>query len=107
MTGPAGMLLRPPVGGERPRLAVLDQIELSTPLDPYLALRALATYCGCSVKWLRQRLADPTHPLPCYRVAGKILVRRSEFDAWIERFRRIGDRELVRLLRDVLEEDGR
>jgi hypothetical protein len=107
MTGPAGMLLRPQVGGERPRLAVLDQIELSTPLDPYLALRALAIYCGCSVKWLRQRLADPTHPLPCYRVAGKILVRRSEFDAWIERFRQIGDRELGRLLRDVLEENGR
>jgi hypothetical protein len=27
-------------------------------------------------------------PLPAYQIAGKILVRRSEFDAWMARFRR-------------------
>jgi hypothetical protein len=101
------MPLSPQVGGDRPRLAVLDRLELTTPLDPYLALRALASYCGCSVKWLRLRLADPVYPLPCYRVGDKILVRRSEFDAWIERFRQVGDAGVERLLRDVLHADHR
>jgi hypothetical protein len=96
----------PSVGAERPRLVTVDQIQLMTPLDPYLTLRGLASYCGCSVKWLRQRLTDASDPLACYRVAGKILVRRSEFDAWIERFRQAGDPGVERLLRAVLEEDG-
>jgi hypothetical protein len=26
-------------------------------------------------------------PLPCYRVCGKILVRRSEFDEWMTAYR--------------------
>jgi hypothetical protein len=25
--------------------------------------------------------------LPCFKVKGKILVRKSEFDAWVERYR--------------------
>jgi excisionase family DNA binding protein len=107
MAGLARAGPQPHLGVERPRLVALDQIDLSTPLDPYLALRALATYCGCSVKWLRQRLVDARDPLPCYRVGGKILVRRSEFDAWMERFRQVGDAGVERLLRDVLDEDRR
>jgi hypothetical protein len=107
MAGLASAGPQPHLRVERPRLVALDQIELNTPLDPYLALRALATYCGCSVKWLRQRLVDARDPLPCYRVGGKILVRRSEFDAWIERFRQVGDAGVDRLLRDVLDEDRR
>ena len=68
---------------DRPRLVVIDNLELSTRLDPYLSLRALATYSGCSIRWFRDRLVDASHPLPCYRVEGKMLVRRSDFDDWI------------------------
>ena len=39
--------------------------------------------------------------LPCYRVGGKILVRRSEFDAWIAQYQYRGRPELARTLREM------
>jgi len=52
--------------------------------DPrYVDLRALAGYSSCSVRWLRARLVDRVHPLPCYRVEGKLLGKIEGFDAWI------------------------
>ena len=59
----------------------------TTEFDPFLPLRALAAYSGLSVRKLRNHLDDAGHPLPCYRVGGKILVRRSEFDAWMAAYR--------------------
>ncbi|HBR50376.1 MAG TPA: hypothetical protein DEA71_09850 [Nitrospira sp.] len=53
----------------------------------YFDLQALATYSCTSVRWLRNRLVDRNHPLPCYRIEGKILVKREEFDRWIARHR--------------------
>jgi excisionase family DNA binding protein len=52
-----------------------------------MSVRALAVYSGLSVRTLRARLVHPSMPLPHYRVGGKILVRQSEFDAWITKFR--------------------
>lgn len=49
----------------------------------YFDLRALAEYSCCSVRWLRSRLIDQIQPLPHYRVEGKILVKREEFDQWM------------------------
>ena len=56
--------------------------------DAYLRLKALATYSGLSVRRLRNYLTDRQHPLPDYRIGGKILIRRSDFDAWAAQFRR-------------------
>ena len=53
----------------------------------YLSLRALSAYTDLSVRTLRGYLSHSTRPLPHYRVGGKILVRRSEFDTWMSRFR--------------------
>ena len=53
----------------------------------YLPLRALAAYSGLSVRRLRDYLYDPVCPLPHFRIGGKILVRRSDFDAWALQFR--------------------
>jgi hypothetical protein len=53
----------------------------------YLSLRSLAGYSGLSVRRLRDHLVDPLHPLPHYRVGGKILVRRADFDLWAEQFK--------------------
>jgi excisionase family DNA binding protein len=50
----------------------------------YFTLRRLAVYASCSVRWLRDRLVDRVHPLPHYRVGGKLLVKRDEFDRWME-----------------------
>ena len=53
----------------------------------YLSLRTLSAYAGLSVRTLRGYLSHPARPLPHYRVGGKVLVKRSEFDVWIAGFR--------------------
>lgn len=84
------------------RGVLAERIVVSTPLDPFLDLRALAAYSSISVRKLRDYLDDPTHPLPYYRVGGKILVRRSEFDAWIAAYRQRGRGDVDRIVADVL-----
>jgi hypothetical protein len=79
-----------------------DQVVVSVPLDPFLSLKALARYADLSVRKLRDYLEDPVHPLPCYRVGGKILVRRSEFDTWIAAFRHRGRADVGQIVDDVL-----
>ena len=53
----------------------------------YLSLRVLSTYSNLSIRTLRGYLSHPARPLPHYRVGGKVLVRRAEFDAWVTGFR--------------------
>jgi hypothetical protein len=53
-----------------------------------LPLRQLAAYSGLSVRTLRFYLTHLSNPLPHYRMAGKVLVKRSEFDSWMQTFRR-------------------
>lgn len=81
-----------------------ERVVVSTVLDPFLSLKALADYSGLSVRTLRGHLADPFHPLPCYRVGGKIVVRRSEFDAWIARFRQVGHPDVDRIVSEALQD---
>lgn len=50
----------------------------------FLDLKTLAAYSSCSIRWLRDRLVDQSHPLPHYRVEGKLLVQRDEFDEWMD-----------------------
>ncbi len=70
--------------------------------DAYLPLKDLARYAGLSVRTLRSHLADRAAPLPCYRVGGKVLVRRSEYDSWVRRFRVAGSDSLRAVIDDVL-----
>jgi excisionase family DNA binding protein len=84
------------------RGVLAEQVVVSTALDPFLSLRALASYAGLSVRTLRHHLAHPAHPLPHYRIGGKILVRRSEFDAWIAAHRRIGLADVSGIVDEVL-----
>jgi hypothetical protein len=81
---------------------LVERMVLTSPADPYLDLRALATYSNLGVRKLRDCLSDPAHPLPCYRVGGKLLVRRSEFDAWIAAYRQRGRADVNAIVRDVL-----
>lgn len=55
--------------------------------DRYFPLTVLSKYAGLSVRTLRGHLVDRRHPLPHFRIRGKILVRRSDFDGWAARFR--------------------
>jgi len=93
-----------PLGPDRPRLVVVEGLMLATPADPYLSLRAGASYSGCSVRWLRDRLTDLRHPLPCYRLpGGKILLRRSELDLWLACYRTVGRPDVAQVVADVLD----
>jgi hypothetical protein len=91
-------------GGEddRPTCSIVsERVILTTELDPFLPLRALATYAGLSARTLRQYLdLPPDQALSCYRVGGKILVRRSHFDAWIAQYETRGRPALARALRE-------
>jgi excisionase family DNA binding protein len=79
-----------------------EKIVISTVLDPYLSLKALASYSGLSVRTLRTYLEkSPAEALPCYRVGGKLLVRRSEFDAWMAQYRAQGRPSLARAMREL------
>jgi len=74
---------------------------LTAPADPYLSLRALADYSNLSVRTLRKFIErnPPSQALPCYRLNGKVVVRRSEFDRYMEQYRSQGRPALVRTLR--------
>jgi len=89
---------------ELSRVRVVNRITVTVPLDPYLSLKALAGYSGLSVRTLRGYLTDPVHPLPHYRVRSRVLVRRSEFDQWIARYRQCGRPELDALVDEVIED---
>ncbi len=85
-------------------MAIVNNIAIRTDVDHYLSLRDLSAYSGMSVKSLRKALTDPVHPLPHYRPGGsKILVRRSEFDHWMARFRREG-LDIARLVSEITRE---
>jgi len=89
------------LGQDRPRLALVERVMLSAPADPYLSLRALSDYSNLSVRTLRKFLerTPPSQALPCYRLDGKVVVRRSEFDRYMEQYRAQGRPALVRTLK--------
>jgi hypothetical protein len=78
---------------------IVERVVVSTSLDPLMSLKALATYSSIAPRTLRQYLElAPEDALPCFRLPGKILVRRSEFDAWIEQYRTRGRPNLARAI---------
>jgi Helix-turn-helix domain len=84
------------------RGVIAERVVISAALDPFLSLKALAGYSGLGVVTLRSYIDKlPDEALPCYRVGGKILVRRSEFDAWIAQFRAQGRPGIARAIRDL------
>jgi excisionase family DNA binding protein len=50
----------------------------------WLDLKALQGYACVSERTLRQWIHRVINPLPAVRVGSKILVRRCEFDRWLE-----------------------
>jgi hypothetical protein len=81
---------------------MVDNTVVSVPLDPLFSLKGLAGYSSLSPRTLRA-FTDllPDEALPCYRLPGKILVRRSEFDAWLEHYRTRGRPSLARALAEL------
>lgn len=100
-----------------PRTPPLDRASLAHTLlpasgeqhmpsdDRYMSIATLSRYSGLSVRTLRGALRDPLRPLPHYRITagGKVLVRRSEFDAWMSHCR-VDSTDLDAIVRDVLDD---
>ncbi len=82
---------------------IVDNIVIRNDADRYFSLKALSDYSGLSVRTLRKAFKDPLHPLPHYRLRGKILVRKSEFDRWMQQFHREGP-DVDRLVAEILKE---
>jgi hypothetical protein len=88
------------------RRILADRVVVSSTLDPFLSLRALASYACVSVRKLPEHLEDANHPLPHYRVGGKIVVRRSEFDAWMAAYRRVGRADIGEIVDSVMRDSS-
>ncbi len=67
---------------------MIEQKDIVTPVfeekDRYYDLRGLEAYSSLARGTLRDYLK---RDLPHYKLRGKILVRKSEFDKWIEKYR--------------------
>ena len=65
-----------------------DAHNPAIPVQPeWLDLRRLTQYATVSERTIRCWIRLPVDPLPAARVGAKFLVRRSEFDRWLERHR--------------------
>jgi excisionase family DNA binding protein len=56
-------------------------------IPEWLDLRRLTGYAAVSERTLRGWIHSPVDPLPAVSVGRKILVRRQEFDDWLDRHR--------------------
>jgi hypothetical protein len=84
---------------------IVTEISCEWKGDRWLTLPALSALCGISVFVLRQHLSDLRRPLPHFRMkephavvtrsgkrtasSGRILVKWSEFEKWMEGYRYI------------------
>jgi excisionase family DNA binding protein len=66
---------------------VIEAVTISEDLDRFFSLKGLADYASLSRRTLQDLINDTSDPLPSFRVGGKILVRKSEFDCWVARRR--------------------
>ena len=66
---------------EIPRDIAAPAIALT---DGYFDLQGLSAYASIPIGTLRDHIK---RGMPCFKVGKRILVKRSEFDAWIETHR--------------------
>jgi excisionase family DNA binding protein len=61
-----------------------------------------------SERTIRSWIRSPVNPLPAVKVRGKVLVRKSDFDAFLQRFRIRPPEEIDidSIVRDVLKGEG-
>jgi excisionase family DNA binding protein len=52
--------------------------------DRWFGIAELVEYSTLSDKTVRRYLRAKEHPIPSYKVGGRVLVKRSEFDAWVK-----------------------
>ena len=55
--------------------------------ETYLDLKTLSKRTCLSIRTIRDYLKDLYHPLPHFKLAGKILIRWSDFEQWISQYK--------------------
>ena len=68
--------------------------------DRYLDLQKLSEYSSLAVPTLRDYIKRGT--LPHYKLLGKIVIKKSEFDGWMEQFKVDKTDELESLVEDAI-----
>ncbi|MBW1613802.1 MAG: helix-turn-helix domain-containing protein [Deltaproteobacteria bacterium] len=68
--------------------------------DQYFDLRGLSAYSTMGVSTLREYIKEGK--LPAYKVKGKVLIRKSEFERWIERHRMNQKKDIESIADDII-----
>ena len=68
--------------------------------DGFFDLKGLSAYSSLAVPTLRDYIQEGA--LPCFKVKGKILVRRSEFDQWMEARRVSREKDIDGIVDEVI-----
>lgn len=69
--------------------------------DQYLDLKKLSDYGSVAVPTLREYIKGCG--LPAFKLKGKILVRKSEYDHWMEQHRIDKSQDLGHIVDEVME----
>ena len=70
--------------------------------DQYFDLRGLSAYSSLGVPTIREHIK--LRGLPAFKVKGKLLIKMSEFDKWMEGYRQNKAQDLDVLVEDVMKE---
>lgn len=76
--------------------------ENSASSDRWLDLRRLREYASVSNRTLRDWIHSPVDSLPAVQVGTKILVRKSDFDRWLEKHK-VKPLELGAMVEEIVE----
>lgn len=70
--------------------------------DRYFDLQSASAYSSLGISTIRAYIRSAG--LPSFRVKGKILIKRSEFDAWIESFRIKKEDDLAQIVDETVQQ---
>ncbi len=77
-----------------------EKIQAVTINDKYFDLKSLSEYCSLGVSTLRDHIKS--RDLPCFKLGGKVLIKKSEFDEWILKFRENKKDEIENIADEVI-----
>ena len=77
-----------------------DNITTIALKDEYFDLKGLSLYSKLGVSTLRIYISQ--NKLPHFRLKGKILIKRSEFDGWMEDLRRKEKANIKQVANEVM-----
>ena len=70
-------------------------------VDQLYDIPGLSQYASMGVSTIRTHIKKG---LPCFKVGGKLLIKRSEFDSWLEQFRLNKSQDLNSIVDSVIDD---